>query len=125
MEPAAQPAAVAEPSHAAPADSTAASTPASGAASAAASPLRRVCFYLAPACGVIALALDHTPVPNASTDVTRLMVRLGSAFALAGAVAAALWLYACPAPRRLRWLGLISSGAVFVHSMFEYGARGR
>lgn len=116
MEPAAQPAPAAEATPAAP------TVPA---AAAPASAVRRVCFFLAPACGVIALALDHTPVPNASTDVTRLMVRLGSAFALAGAVAAALWLYACPAPRRLRWLGLITSGAVFVHSMFEYGARGR
>ena len=116
MEPAAQPAPAVEATPAA---------PAAPAASAAVSPVRRVCFYLAPACGVIALALDHTPVPNAPSDVTRLMVRLGSAFALAGAAAAACWLYACPAPRRLRWLGLITSGAVFVHSMFEYGARGR
>lgn len=120
MEPSAQPAPAAEPTPAPMADG--ASIPA---AAPAVSPVRRVCFYLAPACGVVALALDHIPVPNAPTDVTRLMVRLGSAFALAGAVAAALWLYACPAPRRLRWLGLITSGAVFVHSIFEYGARGR
>ena len=89
-----------------------------------ASLLRLAALGLSAAGPLIALVLDNVTIANPAVNQYRNLVRLAFGIALAGLLAASFWLVTSPKPRRLRWLWLLTVGAVFLYATTELARRG-